>query len=112
MSAKAMNASKSMSLNPWDVQSKHVVTIDGTCEALCAGEKRWGSLPPNVLYEATRGMIEKECYAIDGNVVDRSAMQNGKGWCENVSPTLNTQDRHAVVFAINDSEVEDEKGNC
>ena len=46
-----------------------------------------------------------KCYAIDGNVVDRSAMQNGKGWCENVSPTLNTQDRHAVVFAINDSEV-------
>lgn len=53
-----------------------------------------------------------KCYAIDGNVVDRSAMQNGKGWCENVSPTLNTQDRHAVVFAINDSEVENEKGNC
>ena len=40
------------------------------------------------------------CYAIEGNVVDRSSNKNGKGYCENVSPTLNTQDRHAVVYAI------------
>ena len=26
--------------------------------------------------------------------------KNGKGWCEDVSPTLNTQDRHAVVYAL------------
>lgn len=38
------------------------------------------------------------CYAIEGNVVDRNNSQNGKGWCENVSPTLNIQDRHAVVY--------------
>ena len=40
------------------------------------------------------------CYAIEGNVVDRVSRKNGKGWCEDVSPTLNTQDRHAVVFAL------------
>jgi len=40
------------------------------------------------------------CYAIEGNVVDRVSAKNGKGWCENVSPTLNTQDRHAVVYAL------------
>ena len=40
------------------------------------------------------------CYAIEGNTVDRSSGKNGKGYCENVSPTLNTQDRHAVVYAI------------
>lgn len=40
------------------------------------------------------------CYAIEGNVVDRVSTKNGKGWCEDVSPTLNTQDRHAVVFTI------------
>ena len=40
------------------------------------------------------------CYAIEGNVVDRVSSKNGKGWCENVSPTLNTQDRHAVVYAL------------
>ena len=39
-------------------------------------------------------------YAIEGHVVDRNAQNNGKGWCENVSPTLNTQDRHAIVYAL------------
>lgn len=36
------------------------------------------------------------CYAVEGNTVDRKSSKNGKGWCENVDPTLNTQDRHAV----------------
>ena len=45
-------------LNPWDVQSKHVVLPDGISEAICAGEKRWGSLPPNVLYEVSNGQRE------------------------------------------------------
>ena len=40
------------------------------------------------------------CYALEGNVVDRVSTKNGKGWCEDVSPTLNTQDRHAVVYAL------------
>ena len=40
------------------------------------------------------------CYAIEGNVVDRVSTKNGKGWCEDISPTLNTQDRHAVVYAL------------
>ena len=40
------------------------------------------------------------CYAIEGNVVDRVSNKNGKGWCEDVSPTLNTQDRHAVCFQL------------
>lgn len=39
-------------------------------------------------------------YCIEGNVVDRVSSKNGKGWCEDVSPTLNTQDRHAVVVAL------------
>lgn len=39
-------------------------------------------------------------YAIEGNVVDRISCKNGKGWCEDVIPTLNTQDRHAVVYAL------------
>ena len=37
-------------------------------------------------------------YAIEGNTVDRVSNKNGKGWCEGVSPTLNTQDRHAVTY--------------
>lgn len=37
-------------------------------------------------------------YAIDGNVCDRVSKKNGCGYSEDVSPTLNTQDRHAVVY--------------
>lgn len=44
------------------------------------------------------------CYAIEGNVVDRVSSKNGKGWCEDVIPTLNTQDRHAVCFQQNQRE--------
>lgn len=40
------------------------------------------------------------CYAIEGNVVDRVSSKNGKGWCENVAPTLNTQDKHAVCYGV------------
>ena len=37
-------------------------------------------------------------YEIEGNSVDRECCKNGKGYCENVSPTMNTQDRHAIAF--------------
>lgn len=43
------------------------------------------------------------CYAIEGNTVDRMSAKNGKGWCEEVSPTLNTQDRHAICYGISRS---------
>ena len=39
-------------------------------------------------------------YAVEGNTVDRESGKNGKGFCEGVSPTLNTQDKHAVTYAI------------
>lgn len=37
-------------------------------------------------------------YSIEGNIVDRSCAQNGKGGGENQSPSLNTIDRHAVCY--------------
>lgn len=40
------------------------------------------------------------CYALEGNTVDRESEKNGKGFCEGVSPTLNTQDKHAVCYGI------------
>ena len=43
---------------------------------------------------------EPEVYAIEGNIVDRISSKNGKGWCKNVAPTLNTQDRHAICFQL------------
>ena len=89
MNAKKQNMrNKVVCLNPWDIQSKHVFDVGGICESLYAGECRWG------------GGEHYVCYAIEGNVVDRVSNKNGKGWCEDVSPTLNTQDRHAVVYTI------------
>lgn len=74
-------------LNPWDPQSKRQYQIDGVYATLNAGQ-------------AIGGQAHGICYCIEGNVVDRVSAKNGKGWCEDVSPTLNTQDRHAVVFAL------------
>ena len=78
-------------LNPWDVQSKHIMLPDGITETIYAGECRYGGGEAYVLYENT-------VFVIEGNSVDRKSGKNGKGWCKNVSPTLNTQDRHAVVY--------------
>lgn len=38
-----------MVLNPWDVQSKHIHTIDGVMSALYSGECRWGGSEAYVL---------------------------------------------------------------
>lgn len=74
-------------LNPWDPQSKRQYQIDGVYCTLDAGN-------------AGGGQAHGICYAIEGNVVDRVSAKNGKGWCENVSPTLNTQDRHAICYSV------------
>ena len=46
------------------------------------------------------------CYAIEGNTVDWASNKNGCGWCRDVSPTLNTQDRHAICYTV------DCRNNC
>lgn len=89
-----MNEVKCM--NPWDPQSKRQYQIDGVYAALNAGQ-------------AIGGQAHGVCYCIEGNTVDRTSSKNGRGWCENVSPTLNTQDRHAIVYAIDQ---QGGKGNC
>ena len=38
-------------------------------------------------------------YSVLGNVCDRNSNQNGYGWSEGNASTLNTVDRHAVVYA-------------
>ena len=37
-------------LNPWDVQSKHIMSTDGISETLYAGECRWGGSEAYVCY--------------------------------------------------------------
>lgn len=72
-------------LNPWDCQSKRIYDVNGAYRTLDAGN-------------AVGGQAHGIVYAIEGNTVDRASSKNGRGWCENVSPTLNTQDRHAVIY--------------
>lgn len=64
-----------------------------------------GDVSPTVTAKLAKGsadgpLVLMKTYAIEGNIVDRVSNKNGKGWCEDVSPTLNTQDRHAVVYAL------------
>lgn len=70
-------------LNSWDVQSKHVMAIDGKSEALCAGEKRWGSLPPNVCYDVRGNGDGKVSSTLTGDhqnrVTDYTAVCVGNG---------------------------------
>lgn len=73
-------------LNPEDPQSKRFFEVDGSFHSLYAGE--CGS-----------GKNDGVCYSIEGNTVDRESNKNGKGFSEDVSATLNTQDKYAVCYA-------------
>jgi hypothetical protein len=53
----------------------------------------------NVIVQPTT--VPDVVYCLEGNTVDRNSSKNGKGFCEKVSPTLDTQDRHAVCFQQN-----------
>lgn len=46
------------------------------------------------------GNVPYAVYTIQGNVIDRCAKCNGSGVGENVSPTLNTVDKHAICYTI------------
>lgn len=37
-------------------------------------------------------------YCLQGNSIDRNVSQNGSGWAEEAANTLNTTDRHGVVY--------------
>lgn len=45
-------------------------------------------------------LIQEPTYCISGNTVDRATNQNGTGVRENGSFTVNTVDRHAVVYKV------------
>ena len=73
-------------LNPEDPQSYRLFETSGAYQTLYAGEK-------------SGGQYTGVCYSIEGNTVDRESNKNGKGFSEDVSATLNTQDKHAVCYA-------------
>ena len=78
-------------LTPWDVQSRRIINENGKWPALYGGEGGGHGYVMQSTPEPT--------YCIQGNCIDRAdtAGCNGKGWTEDVSYTLNTIDRPAVV---------------
>lgn len=110
-------------LNPWDSQTIRQYDANGIFPALSCnsggGQNRAGivvsfmggqgakagsiaydeSISPTLRATASgSNQTPDVVYAIEGNSVDRECCKNGKGYCENVSPTMNTQDRHAIAF--------------
>lgn len=53
-------------------------------------------------------VVSEPVYCLQGNGIDRAdtAGCNGKGWKENICYTLNTVDRPAVAYSVNDEDTE------
>lgn len=115
-------------LNPWDCQSKRQYTIDGAYTTLNAGQAQSGQahgicyevaafmggqgskagglgyaeeIAPTIKSVLPGGnTVPDVVYALQGNGIDRAltAGCNGAGWRQDVSYTLNTIDRHSVVY--------------
>ena len=115
-------------LNPWDSQSIRQYGINGVCPTLssnCSGGKnRQGicyevsafmggqgskagglgyaeEIAPTIKSVMSGGnTVPDVVYALQGNGIDRAltAGCNGAGWRQDVSYTLNTIDRHSVVY--------------
>lgn len=85
-------------LTPWDVQSRRILHETGKWPALYSGE---GGGHGYVMQKREEETMQPTI-CIQGNCIDRAdtAGCNGKGWTEDVSYTLNTIDRPAVVHGI------------
>lgn len=65
-----------------------------------------GTQDPDILHDKAHtlgrngGQENSLCYAIQGNIIDRQPQHggNGVGYSEQISGTLTTKDRHAVIF--------------
>lgn len=76
-------------LNPWDIQSKRVISADGTADALYSGERRYGGGEAYVL-------DQPETICLEGN--GARASHQGAGFSESdVMYTLNTIEQHGVL---------------
>lgn len=115
-------------LNPWDSQTIRQYGINGVCPTLSSncsgGQNRQGicyevdafmggqgskagglgyaeDIAPTIKSVMSGGnTVPDVVYALQGNVIDRAltAGCNGAGWRQDVSYTLNTIDRHSVVY--------------
>ena len=80
---------------------------NGVIESTAGGfVGRQGAKSGSVGYEDEKsptlrqGITTDVVYSIEGKCIDRNSQQNGKGWCEGQSASLNTVDRHAVCHVL------------
>lgn len=59
-----------------------------------AGSIGYGFVAPTL----KAGQNAHVVYSIEGHVIDRNTVQNGRGWAEAYAHTLNATDRHGVVY--------------
>ena len=107
-------------LNPWDSQMIRQYDADGVYptltsnatggqnrQGICISAEfvgRQGAQSGSVGFEVETAPTLRQAitvdtvYAVEGNTVDRNSNKNGSGVCSDVSPTLNTQDRHGVAY--------------
>lgn len=63
-----------------------------------------GTIVPTLTGDHQNRVTDYTAICVMGNVIDREAKCNGAGWCEDVSYTLNTMDRHAVLCVMSSQE--------
>lgn len=63
-----------------------------------------GTIVPTLTGDHQNRVTDYTAICIMGNVIDRNANCNGAGWCRDVSYTLNTIDRHAVMCVMSSQE--------
>lgn len=129
-------------LNPWDSQTIRQYGINGVCPTLSSncsgGQNRQGicyevaafmggqgskagglgyaeEIAPTIKSVLSGGnTVPDVVYALQGNGIDRAltAGCNGAGWRQDASYTLNTIDRHAVVYNCRENEAEHDSTQC
>ena len=129
-------------LNPWDSESIRQYGINGVSPTLSSnytgGQNRQGicfevaafmgghgskaaglgyaeEIAPTIKSVMSGGnTVPDVVYALQGNGIDRAltAGCNGAGWRQDASYTLNTIDRHAVVYNCRENEAEHDSSPC
>lgn len=82
--------------------SRVKIDDEGKVQALTGRMGTGGGNVPMVLEKKTADRCENPVICLQGNGIDRkdTAGCNGRGWNEDACYTLNTIDRHSVVYAI------------
>ena len=85
--------------------SNNVERSIGRSDTACGFSGSQGSKAGSIGWWGYHQLLEQDknsmcAICLEGNWIDRETKQNGSGWREDISYTLDVADRHAVCFAI------------